>query len=353
MSEPIIKIKDLSVVYKQKKQTIVAVDDVDLEVEAGDIYGIVGYSGAGKSTLVRTINLLQVPTAGFIEVDGHVLSDNKQLYKGRLLRQARHDIGMIFQHFNLLAESTVVKNVEFALRHSDVNKNDRNKRALELLELVGLSDRANNYPSQLSGGQKQRVAIARALANDPKVLISDEATSALDPKTTRQILDLLKELNQKLGITIVIITHEMQVVKEIANKVAVVQDGKIIERGSTVEIFSNPKEPLTKEFIGVATGINEAIETIKNSKTVQNLSKNQILVELAYKGQSTGEPVINNVYDKYKVSANILFGNVEILNETPIGSLIVVLDGTAPNIKKAIKEFQENKVTVNVLKEGE
>ncbi|MDE7525204.1 methionine ABC transporter ATP-binding protein, partial [Streptococcus agalactiae] len=207
-----------------------------------DIYGIVGYSGAGKSTLVRVINLLQEPSAGKITIDDQVIYDNKVTLTSTQLREQRREIGMIFQHFNLMSQLTAEQNVAFALKHSGLSKEAKAAKVAKLLELVGLSDRAQNYPSQLSGGQKQRVAIARALANDPKILISDESTSALDPKTTKQILALLQDLNKKLGLTIVLITHEMQIVKDIANRVAVMQNGKLIEEGSVLDIFSHPRE---------------------------------------------------------------------------------------------------------------
>ncbi|MBO0364391.1 methionine ABC transporter ATP-binding protein, partial [Streptococcus vaginalis] len=232
MSKEMIQLDHIDVTFQQKKRQIQAVKDVTIHIQERDIYGIVGYSGAGKSTLVRVINLLQVPTSGKIIVDDDVLFDNKVTLTAEQLRRKRQDIGMIFQHFNLMSQLTAEENVAFALKHSGLSKEEKKEKVRTLLELVGLADRAENYPSQLSGGQKQRVAIARALANDPKILISDESTSALDPKTTKQILALLQDLNQKLGLTIVLITHEMQIVKDIANRVAVMQDGQLIEEGS-------------------------------------------------------------------------------------------------------------------------
>ena len=227
MIKPIINLEHIDITFRQKKRVIEAVKDVSIVINKGDIYGIVGYSGAGKSTLVRTINLLQAPTAGKITIgDDVTFSDGKVQLKGVALRQKRQKIGMIFQHFNLMAQKTARQNVAFALRHSKLSKEEKDQKVAELLELVGLADRAENYPSQLSGGQKQRVAIARALANDPEILISDESTSALDPKTTKQILALLQELNQKLGLTVVMITHEMQIVKDICHRVAVMQNGR-------------------------------------------------------------------------------------------------------------------------------
>ena len=228
MSRDIIKLDQIDVTFHQKKRTITAVKDVTIHIQEGDIYGIVGYSGAGKSTLVRVISLLQKPSAGRITIDDDVIFDNKVTLTAEQLRHKRQDIGMIFQHFNLMSQKTAEENVAFALKHSGLSKEEKKAKVAKLLDLVGLADRAENYPSQLSGGQKQRVAIARALANDPKILISDESTSALDPKTTKQILSLLQELNRKLGLTIVLITHEMQIVKDIANRVAVMQDGRLI-----------------------------------------------------------------------------------------------------------------------------
>ena len=257
MSKEMIQLEHIDVTFQQKKRQIQAVKDVTIHIREGDIYGIVGYSGAGKSTLVRVINLLQVPTSGKIIVDGDVLFDKKVTLTAEQLRRKRQDIGMIFQHFNLMSQLTAEENVAFALKHSSLSKEEKKEKVHTLLELVGLADRAENYPSQLSGGQKQRVAIARALANDPKILISDESTSALDPKTTKQILALLQDLNQKLGLTIVLITHEMQIVKDIANRVAVMQNGRLIEEGSVLDIFSNPQQDLTKDFISTATGIDD------------------------------------------------------------------------------------------------
>ena len=274
MSKEMIQLDHIDVTFQQKKRQIQAVKDVTIHIQERDIYGIVGYSGAGKSTLVRVINLLQVPTSGKIIVDDDVLFDNKVTLTAEQLRRKRQDIGMIFQHFNLMSQLTAEENVVFALKHSGLSKEEKKEKVRTLLELVGLADRAENYPSQLSGGQKQRVAIARALANDPKILISDESTSALDPKTTKQILALLQDLNQKLGLTIVLITHEMQIVKDIANRVAVMQDGQLIEEGSVLDIFSNPQQDLTKDFIATATGIDEAMGKIEQQEIVKHLAKN-------------------------------------------------------------------------------
>ncbi|WP_029186117.1 methionine ABC transporter ATP-binding protein [Streptococcus suis] len=351
MSKEMIKLDNIDVTFQQKKRTIEAVKDVTIHINQGDIYGIVGYSGAGKSTLVRVINLLQVPTAGKITIDEDVIYEGDRVtLTPAQLRSKRREIGMIFQHFNLMAQMTAEENVAFALKHSGLSKQEKKEKVAKLLDLVGLSDRAENYPAQLSGGQKQRVAIARALANDPKILISDESTSALDPKTTKQILALLQELNEKLGLTIVMITHEMQIVKDICNRVAVMQDGRLIEEGSVLEIFSHPKEELTQDFIKTATGIDEALVKIYQQDIVQNLPENSILVQLKYAGSNTDTAIVNDLYKFYQVSANILYGNIEILDHTPVGEMVVILSGEPGQLHSAIAAVTEARVEVTILK---
>jgi len=282
-----------------------------------------------------------------------VIFDGKVTLTAEQLRRKRQDIGMIFQHFNLMSQKTAEENVAFALKHSGLSKEEKKAKVAKLLDLVGLADRAENYPSQLSGGQKQRVAIARALANDPKILISDESTSALDPKTTKQILALLQDLNQKLGLTVVLITHEMQIVKDIANRVAVMQDGHLIEEGSVLEIFSDPKQPLTQDFISTATGIDEAMVKIEKQEIVEHLSENSLLVQLKYAGASTDEPLLNELYKHYQVTANILYGNIEILDGTPVGELVVVLSGEKEALEGAQAAIREAGVQLKVLKGGQ
>lgn len=353
MTKPIIKLENIDITFYQKRRTIEAVKDVSITINKGNIYGIVGYSGAGKSTLVRTINLLQPPTSGTITIgDDVTFSDGQVQLKGAKLRQKRQKIGMIFQHFNLMAQNTARQNVAFALRHSSLSKEEKDKKVSELLELVGLSERAENYPSQLSGGQKQRVAIARALANDPEILISDESTSALDPKTTKQILTLLQDLNQKLGLTVVMITHEMQIVKDICHRVAVMQNGHLIEEGSVLDIFTSPKEALTQEFIKTATGIDEALVKIEKQDFIQTLPKNDLLVQLKYSGRSTDEPILNQIYKEFEVTANILYGNIEILADTPVGEMIVVLSGEPDALMGAQKAIVKAGIDLTVLKRG-
>lgn len=340
-----IQLEQVSVTFKTKDQQITAVEQVDLTVEKGDVFGIVGYSGAGKSTLVRTINLLQRPTSGKVIVaDRDLLS-----LTPKELRTARKKIGMIFQHFNLMASRTIADNVAYPLKHSSLSKKELSEKVSGLLELVGLSDKHNAYPSQLSGGQKQRVAIARALANDPEVLLCDEATSALDPKTTSSILTLLKELNRKLNLTIVIITHEMQVVKEICTKVAVMEKGRVVEEGNLVQIFTQPRKTITKDFINTATHVDQVLETILSHPSLLDLQPNDILAKVSYVGATTSEPLIAHLYSQFTISTNILFGNIEILQDTPIGNLIVIFSGEKNKRDQALAYLVSKDIKVEII----
>lgn len=340
-----ITLKDIGVTFGSTNAPIKAVEEVSLSVDKGDVYGIVGYSGAGKSTLVRTINLLQRPTSGKVVVAGQ---DMLALSPSGL-RAARKKIGMIFQHFNLMDSRTVAGNIAYPLRKSGLSKSAIQQKVADLLDLVGLSDKIDAFPSQLSGGQKQRVAIARALANDPDVLLCDEATSALDPKTTLSILSLLKELNERLSLTIVIITHEMQVVKEICNKVAVMENGHVVEDGDLVSIFTKPKEQITKEFINTATHVDQALEKILSHPTLLNLQGDDSLANISYVGSNTSEPLIATLSSRFNVSTNILFGNVEILQDTPVGNLLVVLSGEPSQKQKALSYLASKDVAVEIL----
>ncbi|MBF0780448.1 MULTISPECIES: methionine ABC transporter ATP-binding protein [unclassified Granulicatella] len=343
-----ITLQNIDVTFEQNQKQIHAVKQVSLQINRGDIYGIIGYSGAGKSTLVRTINLLQRPTN-----EGKVIVSDTDLtsLNAKQLREARKKIGMIFQHFNLMNSISVFSNVAFPLKKSGLSEQEIIKKVNKLLKLVGLEDKADAYPRQLSGGQKQRVAIARALANDPHVLLCDEATSALDPKTTYSILELLKQVNQKLGITIVIITHEMQVVKEVCNRVAVMEKGEVIEEGSILNIFTHPERQLTKDFIDTATHINKGIETILHHEKLLNLKQGDVLAKISFVGSSTGDPLITKLSTHYNVAANILFGNVEIIQETPIGTLLVVLSGQHEDIAGALSYIEQNQATLEILED--
>ncbi|MFS0751268.1 methionine ABC transporter ATP-binding protein [Oceanobacillus sp. 1P07AA] len=332
-----IQLENIEKYYETKKKRVIGVDQVSLDINEGEIYGIVGYSGAGKSTLLRCINVLERPTKGRVIVDGIDLLD----LNSKQLRKARQSMGMIFQGFYLVSSKTVVENVSFALKAAGIGKLERNKRTLELLKLVGIEDKANQYPSQLSGGQKQRVSIARALANNPKVLLCDEATSALDPSTTKSILKLLKRINEEMGITIVIITHEMEVVKEICDRCAVMQDGKVIEKGKTYDIFANPVERLTKDFI----------QTVLDFQLPEALLKQctGTLLKLQFRGDIAAESVVSDMLQQHKISGNILHGKVEYIKDKPLGVFIMEVNGESSEISSAIGYLEERLKQVEVI----
>ncbi|MEB6015763.1 methionine ABC transporter ATP-binding protein [Enterococcus faecium] len=339
MTEKIIELKDVVVDFYHDRQLRRALDHVDLTVCTGEIFGIVGYSGAGKSTLVRLINYLQQPSSGEIIVN----DQNLATLNNQGLQKARQKIGMIFQHFNLMKSRTVINNVEFPLLSKKISANERREKAMELLDLVGLSDYAEVYPDQLSGGQKQRVAIARALANEPDILISDESTSALDPKTTVSILKLLQELNRKLNLTIVLITHEMQVIQTICHKVAVMEKGKVIEQGSVSEIFTQPKQSLTQEFIDTASNVREALSRIRSTYDERN---KQPLYLLKFVGETTNQAVVTDMAQQFHLSASILFANVDQINQLTIGVLVLALAGEKDQILSGIGFLEKQGIQV-------
>lgn len=345
----IIELQHVNVDFPDKKREVVhAVHDVNLTIEKGDIYGVVGFSGAGKSTLVRTINLLQKPSGGNIKVNGtDFIKDGKQVISNKDLQLARRKIGMIFQNFNLLNEITVVENVAFALKHSGLKDNEVEEKSLKLLELVDLKEKAEFYPAQLSGGQQQRVAIARALANEPDILISDEATSALDPQNTQQILDLLKKLKDELNLTIVLITHEMSAVKKICDKVAVMQQGEIIEKGNLRDVVLHPKNTLTKSFVG---GSLEVINTLK-SLNLSNLNDEEAIYQLIYSVANVTKTIIIDLYRKIGVEASMLYGNVELLDDEPIGTLLVLVKGDSEKQQQTVQFLEKEQVAVTRLNE--
>ena len=312
MSENIIQLKNISKTFVTDKGEFKALEDINLDISRGSIYGIIGMSGAGKSTLVRCINYLEVPTEGSVVIDGKELGSLTE--KG--LRAERKSIGMIFQHFNLLQQKNVIDNVSFPLRINGVNKKDAHKRAAELLEIVGLADKANSYPVQLSGGQQQRVAIARALAGNPKILLCDEATSALDPQTTKSILELLKNINEKYGITIVIITHQMAVVREICSHVAVISKGHIVENGEVSEVFSRPKTKEARELIMLESGDN----TWYNES-----SEDDNCVRIVFTENSAYEPVISNMIKKFNCDVSIYQADTKKINGKTTGEMIIGL----------------------------
>ena len=341
-----ITLEHVSKTFTTKSGYVHAVRDVSLQIDEGEIYGIIGFSGAGKSTLVRCINLLERPEAGNVTVDGRELLklDASQL------RESRRKIGMIFQHFNLMRLRTVAQNVAFPLKKSGLSKEEIARKVKELLELVDLSEKANVYPSQLSGGQKQRVAIARALANDPKVLLCDEATSALDPQTTHSILKLIKDINQKLNLTVVLITHEMGVVKEICDRVAVMEDGRIVEEGSIVDIFTHPQAKMTKSFIASTSTTDRIYDLIEEGHTLTELGEDEVIVSLKYDASNATQALISEISRTYDVDCNIIFGNIEVVKDTPIGTLIVVLKGDPEERKAAFDCIKRHGVETEVIK---
>ncbi|WML58887.1 methionine ABC transporter ATP-binding protein [Neobacillus sp. PS2-9] len=335
-----IEIRQLTKEYKTKSGTVKGVDDVSLTVQRGEIYGIVGYSGAGKSSLLRCINLLEQPTSGTITVDGTDLTS----LKGEKLRLARLKIGMIFQHFYLISQKTVYENIAFSLKAANYPKNQISTRVMELLETVGLADKRDVYPAQLSGGQKQRVGIARALANNPTVLLCDEATSALDPTTTKSILNLLKKINRELNITIILITHEMDVVKEICHRMAIMQDGKVIEEGAVYDIFANPQAELTGEFI-------DSVVSFDIPESILSSSEGPI-IKVLFKGKVAGEGVISDMLQTFSVKGNFLHGSIEYIQELPLGIFIMELKGAKEELTAALRYIEDRAAQVEVLRNG-
>lgn len=337
-----IELKNIYKIYKTKNGELTAVNNVDLSIEHGEIYGIIGYSGAGKSTLIRLLNGLEKPTDGTVIVNGEKISK----ISGAALRQARQKISMIFQHFNLLWSRTVEENIAFPLEIAGIPKAEREKRVNELINLVGLTGRNKSYPSQLSGGQKQRVGIARALANNPEVLLCDEATSALDPETTDQILDLLLEINKKLHLTIVLITHEMHVIRKICNRVAVMEAGKVVEQGEVIQVFQNPQAEITKKFVSQVSGVSSTQQSI--DPILANYPEGK-LVKVTFIGQATKEPVISAIIKELGVDMNIVHGNITHTTSGPIGTLIVHIDGEASLVEQAILKLQQHNLQAEVI----
>lgn len=333
-----IEIKEVSKIYDLKNRKVVAVDNVSLLINNGDIFGIIGYSGAGKSTLVRMINQLETQDKGKILIDGHEL--NK--LSPKQLRQLRTKIGMIFQHFNLLWSRTVSENIELALQIAGIkDKHKRQQRVKELVDLVGLTGRENAYPSELSGGQKQRVGIARALANDPKILLCDEATSALDPDTTKSILDLLLEINRKLKITIVMITHQMEVVQKICNRVAVMSEGKVVEEGNVKKIFTMPKHPVTKSFIRDIKNNNEF-----DLDVLKNIYSNGKLLKVIFDENTSRTPILTNVIRQCDSFINVIEANLTNTIDSSFGIMILEVTG---DYEKVIELFNKYHVEVEVM----
>ncbi|PCG20407.1 ATP-binding cassette domain-containing protein [Brachyspira sp. G79] len=345
-----IVLENVSKIFKtEKNKQLNAVNNVSLKIEKGEIYGIIGFSGAGKSTLVRCINLLERPTSGKVYIDGEDIT----ALNPRELRQKRKKIGMIFQQFNLFASRTVFKNVAYPLRYRGLSKEEIEKKVMSLLELVDIKEKAYVYPSQLSGGQKQRVAIARALANDPNILLCDEATSALDPQTTSSILKLLKKLNENLGITIVVITHEMNVVKELCHRVAVMNKGNLIEEGDIFEVFSHPKNKITQDFIDTTSNLSKIYTLVEEKDNITKIKSGECIVRLKYKKESVGEALVSHVSRKFNVDLNIIFGNVELIDDSLLGGLVVIMhEKEKGGITNTINFLKEQKIDVEVISDA-
>lgn len=329
--------------HADKNNSIHAVNDVSLKINDGEIFGIIGFSGAGKSTLVRCINLLERPDSGSVKIDGVEMMSlkPKELYK------ARTKIGMIFQQFNLMPSRTVLQNVAYPLR--GMTREQVREKVRELLELVDIPDKENTYPSELSGGQKQRVAIARALANDPKILLCDEATSALDPQTTGAILQLLKDLNKKLVITIVVITHEMEVVKNICRKAAVMHQGRIIETGDVFTIFSEPQHQITKNFVRTTSNLSKIEALIRDNSPMVKLKPGELMARLLYIHADVSEPLISYASRKFDVEINIILADVEIVAGAMVGGTVVIFNGEREKINRAIQYYKDKNIRVEIL----
>ena len=357
-----IEIKHLNKTFTVKDAKVDAVQDVSLSIEDGEIFGIIGYSGAGKSTLVRCLNLLETPDNGTLRINDSELitvengkiyvGESKRRMKEKELNALRRSIGMIFQHFNLLDRSTVFENIAYPLRYSGMSKQEIRDRVFELLDLVDLRDKTDAYPSQLSGGQKQRVAIARALANRPKVLLSDEATSALDPDATESILNLLRDLNEKLGLTIVLITHEMAVIKAICRQVAVMENGFVVEQGAVYDVFAHPRENITKRFVASTSALSRVNKLLDQDSPLVQVGKGETLLRLTFFRDSVGDSLISAISREYNVATNIVLASVEVLQGDPLGGMIVILKGEEKDVAAAMDCLKENKVEVEVLKRG-
>ncbi|CUS26602.1 phosphate ABC transporter ATP-binding protein [Paucilactobacillus oligofermentans DSM 15707 = LMG 22743] len=345
-----IEFKDVSKTFDAKTGTVSAVKDVNLVIPDGKIYGIVGYSGAGKSTIIRMLNGLEAPTTGSVTVNGSEIS----ALKGKALRDQRLKIGMIFQHFNLLWSRTVLENIEFPLEIAKLSKAERKAKALKLVELVGLKGRENAYPSELSGGQKQRVGIARALSNDPEILLSDEATSALDPQTTDEVLDLLLDINKKLNLSVIVITHEMHVIRKICDHVAVLDAGEIVEQGPVLDVFKNPKQAITKRFVNQETDTGSADDTnIAVEEMLKKYPQGKI-VKLTFHGEQASSPIVSETLRQFDdIDLNIIEGNIHQTQEGSIGSLYIhLLSDNQQSIDGTLAYFQTLRVETEVIERG-
>ena len=341
-----IQLSHIVKTYDSPAGPVHALKDISLTIGRGEIYGIIGLSGAGKSTLIRCINMLERPTSGSVVVDGQDLTQMSDSE----LRTMRKSIGMIFQHFNLLSSATVYDNIAFPLRLAGADEGKIKTKVEELLGVVGLADKAQQYPSQLSGGQKQRVGIARALASDPKVLLCDEATSALDPQTTKAILALIQDINRKLGLTVVVITHEMQVIKDICDKVAVIDKGAIAEQGTVFDIFTHPQQPITKEFISVLLSNDLPAAVRGNAISQEKTEGSYLLLRLTFLGESADAPVLAGMIRKFPdVETTMLFGEREQIKSSPVGRMVVGVTGGGDRVAAAMEYLRQQDLKEEVI----
>ncbi|MDU2136306.1 MAG: methionine ABC transporter ATP-binding protein [Staphylococcus warneri] len=340
-----IELKQIVKRYHTKNKDVLAVDHVDLNIQSGSIFGVIGFSGAGKSTLIRMFNNLEAPNSGEVIIDGDSIS---QLSKSDL-RKKRQKVSMIFQHFNLLWSRTVLKNITFPLEIAGLSRGEAKRKANELIELVGLKGRENAYPSELSGGQKQRVGIARALANDPTVLLCDEATSALDPQTTDEILDLLLKIREQQNLTIVLITHEMQVIRRICDEVAVMENGRVIEQGQVSQVFENPQHEVTRRF--VKDDLNEDFE--ESLDALEPLDNNAYIVRLNFNGENTTQPIVSYITKTHQIDVNILEADIKNTRNGTLGFLVIHIPFiSSENFEDFKSNLNEKHVNVEVLRHG-
>lgn len=331
------ELKNVNKIFMSDSNKVEAVSDVCVRINDGEVFGIIGSSGAGKSTLIRCLNLLEIPDSGEVIFKGEDLLK----LSSKEVRARRKKIGMVFQNFNLLASRTVFENVAFPINNK--NKKEVKEKVLSLLEIVGISDKENAYPNQLSGGQKQRVAIARALANEPDVILCDEATSALDPQTTTSILSLLKDLNKKLNLTIIIITHEMDVIKAVCDRVAIMSEGKIVEVDMVINIFTNPQHPVSRSFIQDSFKLDEIKDLVSNNAI---LNKDSYLYELTYKQDSSSKALISRLIKEYDLDVNIIAGTIEIISGESIGHLIIVIEGSSEKVRIGLEFLSRQGVLI-------
>lgn len=338
-----IALKNLTKIYTHNGKTVHALDDITLDVAKGEIYGVVGQSGAGKSTLIRCVNLLEPPSSGFVMVDGRELT----IMNAAELSAARREMGMIFQHFNLLSSRTVFDNIALPLELAGVGSSEIAQKIQPLLELTGLEDKAKHYPAQLSGGQKQRVAIARALSSEPKVLLSDEATSALDPKTTESILSLLQSINRELGVTILMITHEMEVVKSVCHRVALLEQGQLVETAEVDTFFADPQSELGKRFVAQSQHFDLPAHLADN--LVDEEIGKYPLIKLAFIGSAVEKPVISHMSRQFDIDVNIVQAKVEHIRTTNLGLMVAELQGERTKIRAALEYLRTQPLSVEVL----